>query len=85
MLFRSPFAALTAFGDPGVDFGLQFRTSSEAKKPQGPREVVKDAPVEKLPAPQAKETPSTPSDAQPAAPESPSSPQVVSIDKFRKK
>src|SRR5258707_11704607 len=28
-----PFAALTAFFDPGVQFGLQFRSEGEAKQP----------------------------------------------------
>src|SRR5262245_38140151 len=53
-----PFAALTAFVDPSVQFGLQFRNSSAAKKapaatkespkPPAPREATKDAPVKTL-------------------------------------
>jgi len=91
-----PFAALTAFVDPSVQFGLQFRNASTAKqvpapqtaakeapKPQTRREQAKHAPVETLPARKpAKDAP--PEADQP--PETPASgPQVVSFDKFRKK
>jgi uncharacterized protein len=81
-----PFAALTAFVDPSVQFGLQFRNSSAAKK--STPQAVKDAPVQKLPrAPKDRpvETPpAEPAAEQPAA-ETPAASQVVSIDKFRKK
>jgi len=90
-----PFAALTAFVDPSVQFGLQFRNSSAAKKvpaPQGatkeaskppaPREAPKDASVETPSRKPAKyELPVA--DESPEKP--PSDPQVVSFDKFRKK
>jgi hypothetical protein len=89
------FAALTAFVDPSVQFGLQFRNSSAAKKvpapqrvtkdapkPPAPREAPKDASVETLSRKPAKDVPS----AAEESPEKPSSdPQVVSFDKFRKK
>jgi hypothetical protein len=95
-----PFAALTAFVDPSVQFGLQFRNSSAAKgvpapreaakpKPQKalkPQEPVKDAPVQKLPGRKAPaETPAAAPKAEEKPGDAPSSPQVVSFDKFRKK
>ena len=74
-----PFAALTAFVDPSVQFGLQFRNSSAAKKTPALRDAAKPAPPPPTPLP----TPPAPT-AEPAK-EPPSAPQVVSIDKFRKK
>ena len=90
-----PFAALTAFVDPSVQFGLQFRNSSVAKKVPAardvakepakaapPREQPKDASVESLSA--RKPTKDAPAADHPA--DKPASdPQVVSFDKFRKK
>jgi hypothetical protein len=81
-----PFAALTAFVDPSVQFGLQFRNSSATKKtaPQ----AVKDVPVQKLPTTAKErpaETPPTEASAEQPAAETPAASQVVSIDKFRKK
>jgi uncharacterized protein len=67
-----PFAAITAFVDPGVQFGLQFRNSSAFQQ--------------KLQA--AAETAAQPAPAAPAEEktgEESSGPQVVSLDKFRKK
>jgi len=67
-----PFNALTAFFDPGVQFGLQFRSESEPAK-AGPVVVpAPEAPPEQPPAP-------TPEKAHPAQGE------VVSLDSFRKK
>lgn len=77
-----PFAALTAFVDPSVQFGLQFRNSSAAKKPAP--QAVKDAPVQKLPAAPKEKPADTPAAETPPA-EAPAPSQVVSIDKFRKK
>ena len=74
-----PFAALTAFVDPGVQFGLQFRNSS-AFQQTGPQ-AVKDAEPARPEAPAAEPKSPAPQEA----PEPPSSPQVVSLDKFRKK
>src|SRR6185312_6075527 len=74
-----PFSALTAFFDPGVQFGLQFRTESE-KQAAGPGPVV-------VPAGQgsngemgerAEETIAKP-------PEKTAPGEVVSLDSFRKK
>jgi len=94
-----PFAALTAFVDPSVQFGLQFRNGSAAKKvpaprettkespkPPAPREAPKDASVESLSARKpAKEARDAPPTPEQPAEKPPSDPQVVSFDKFRKK
>ena len=71
-----PFAALTAFVDPAVQFGLQFRNSSAAQNlapaaaPERPKtEAPGAAPA---PAAQSEEPP-------------PANPQIVSLDKFRKR
>src|ERR1700742_2748724 len=70
-----PFQALTAFFDPGVQFGLQFRSEGEAAKPAtGP--VMVPPPVPE-PAAEAEAQPEPP---KPAAPG-----EVVSLDSFRKK
>jgi uncharacterized protein len=71
-----PFQALTAFFDPGVQFGLQFRAEGEAAKPAtGPVMVPNPAP-EMAAEPEAEP-------AKPAAAEKPG--EVVSLDSFRKK
>jgi len=74
-----PFAALTAFVDPSVQFGLQFRPSGAAPKAPALRDASKPAPAAAPPAapaaPAAEEPAKAPSDA----------PQVISFDKFRKK
>jgi len=76
-----PFSALTAFVDPAVQFGLQFKNSTAAQtSASGAKDPTKPA-VEatKPPAQAAAEAP-------PPKPEpSPSGPQVVSLDRFRKK
>ena len=70
-----PFAAVTAFADPSVQFGLQFKnataTTQNASAPETkqPPKSSKD-----LPEPAAK-----------PAEDSAENPQVVSLDKFRKK
>ena len=70
-----PFAALTAFADPSVRFGLQFRNASP-----GVAAALKDAPAEALPSPAADETKIAEA-GKTASGES----QVVSLDQFRKK
>jgi hypothetical protein len=70
-----PYAAITSFVDPGVQFGLQFRNATVAK----PATEAEAPPA----APATAETPQ-PSDEAPKQPP-PSDPQVVSLDKFRKK
>lgn len=73
-----PFSALTAFFDPGVQFGLQFRT--EGDKPAAgpgpvavPAEPAADAGADKTEEPIAK------------PPEKSAPGEVVSLDSFRKK
>jgi uncharacterized protein len=70
-----PWAAVTGFADPAVQFGLQFKNAT-AQQTAG---VAPSAPAQtaSLPSP-SQETP--PSTEKPA-----DSPQVVSLDKFRKK
>jgi uncharacterized protein len=71
-----PFAAVTAFADPSVQFGLQFKNATAAQNQPAPD--AKEAPASpKLPAPP--EQGSKPAEA------SPENPQIVSLDKFRKK
>jgi hypothetical protein len=69
-----PFNALTAFFDPGVQFGLQFRSEGDAAK-TGPMMVPPAEPVGE-PTPQP----------EPAAEKAAPAPgEVVSLDSFRKK
>jgi hypothetical protein len=69
-----PFNALTAFFDPGVQFGLQFRSEGEAAK-SGPVVVPSpETPAAQAPAPE-------PAAEKTAAPHG----EVVSLDSFRKK
>jgi hypothetical protein len=78
-----PFDALTAFFDPGVQFGLQF------KAPEG-TEIKSSAPVQLAPA-AAKQPEKPEKPAETAKPvlveaEKPAAPgEVVSLDSFRKK
>ena len=74
-----PFAALTAFFDPGVQFGLQFQGENDAKS-SGPMMVPMGQPENG-----AEKTTEQPADAPPQ--EKPASPagEVVSLDSFRKK
>ena len=66
-----PLAAVTAFADPHVRFGLQFRTP--------------DLPAEEPEAPEAAE-PAEPASQQPDAPATAEEPpQVVSLDAFRRR
>ncbi len=73
-----PFAAVTAFADPGVKFGLQFKNASSAAEVNAPAEAPKKAKPESPRAPDAREEPASTS-------EKGETPQVVSLDKFRKK
>jgi hypothetical protein len=74
-----PFSALTAFFDPGVQFGLQFRTESE-KQAAGPGPVV-------VPAGQGSngEMGERAEEAITKPPEKTAPGEVVSLDSFRKK
>jgi hypothetical protein len=72
-----PFAALTAFVDPGVQFGLQFRETDEAA--EGERKPAA------APTPLPHAAPEAPAGAE-VAEKQPAQPgEVVSLDSFRKK
>jgi len=73
-----PFNALTAFFDPGVQFGLQFRAEGEAQKPAPGPVVVPTAPPEGQ-----SETPEPVASKPAPGGEKPG--EVVSLDSFRKK
>ena len=81
-----PFAALTAFFDPGVQFGLQFRgAEGESKGGGAAQPTLLPQPAaeqgrEKPPADAAKPATAVESAEKPAAPG-----EVVSLDAFRKK
>jgi hypothetical protein len=74
-----PFAALTQFVDPGVQFGLQFREvdeSGEIKTSSQPTTLTPAQPVKA----------EKPVEASTDEPEKPAAPaEVVSLDAFRKK
>ena len=70
-----PFAALTKFFDPGVPFGLEFKTAESDPKPAP---VTAAAELAAIPTPKP-ESPKA-EGAEPAAPG-----EVVSLDSFRKK
>ena len=71
-----PFAALTGFADPGVQFGLQFKTQGEAAPSSTAAGATALAPKADADQP----------DAEPAAEKPPAAPgEVVSLDAFRKK
>ena len=72
-----PFNALTAFFDPGVQFGLQFRAEGEAQKPAPAPVAVPNAPEK------ASETAEPVASKPGPAGEKPG--EVVSLDSFRKK
>lgn len=74
-VLRIPFAAMTAFADPFVQFGLRFR--AEAAPPQ-------PAPAGLLPRPAPKAVPDAPPEPPPAT-TVPEEPQVVSLDAFRRR
>jgi hypothetical protein len=74
-----PFSALTAFFDPGVQFGLQFRSEAEAKAAAVPSPVMVAAPMAETPE-KAEEAPDPV-----VAPDKPPAGEVVRLDSFRKK
>jgi uncharacterized protein len=65
-----PFAALTAFFDPGVQFGLQFKSAEQEPKSAAPADGKTSEPAK-----------SDKEEAKPAAGQG----EVVSLDQFRKK
>jgi hypothetical protein len=72
-----PFAALTGFVDPAVQFGLQFKNATAAQNAGAAKDNAGAPSGVSAPASPASET------AKPAGDEDKS--QVVSLDKFRKK
>ena len=77
-----PFPALTAFFDPGVQFGLQFKGGEEADKANAPTSVA--ALPTSLPAPKEK-PPAPPIKAENTDEVLPTAGEVVNLDAFRKK
>ena len=87
---KVPFAALSAFVDPSVRFGLQFDRKDKGQA--GDKTAEAAAPATSLPAPD-KRPPMAPPEAKPEAdaaqaaeakPEDPAS-KIVKLDSFRKK
>jgi len=70
-IIQVPLAAITAFADPEVKFGLRFKPEMP---PASPAEATATAPLEPPPALPP-----------PAEPEQSAAPQVVSLDAFRRK
>lgn len=70
-----PFAAVTGFADPAVQFGLQFKNATAAQQTANaaPSASTQAEPV------------SSPDQTSPSTEKPPENPQVVSLDKFRKK
>ncbi len=82
-----PFPALTAFFDPGVQFGLQFKSGEEGEIQNGlashsANPTTLPGPKEKPPAPPQ---PAAEPGAEPAAEVLPTAGEVVNLDAFRKK
>ena len=76
-----PFAALTAFFDPGVNFGLQFRgPDAEGKATAPPTMLPQPAPEQNREKTADAPKPGDTAEKPPAAPG-----EVVSLDSFRKK
>ena len=75
-----PFNALTAFFDPGVQFGLQFRSEGETGAAKTGPVMVPSTP-EAAPAPEPQPEAEAPVAEKPA----PQAGEVVSLDSFRKK
>jgi len=95
-----PFAAVTSFADPSVEFGLKFEQIGDTPKGQEePGAVGKDReparppaehkPARKPPALAAAPAPASPEPAAPVPSEGPNKPpssgEVVRLDRFRKK
>ena len=79
-----PFAAVTAFADPSVKFGLQFQ---ETEAPAEAGEPKKDGPKLRLAETRTNEANLPASTAEPAKAEEkkPGGGEVVTLDQFRKK
>jgi hypothetical protein len=70
-----PFAAVTGFADPAVQFGLQFKNATAAQQTANAAPAAPTAQTQSSPSP----------DETPTAEKPAENPQVVSLDKFRKK
>jgi len=83
-----PFPALTAFFDPGVQFGLQFKGGEEGENNTGATASVAAMPTT-LPAPKekppAQEDPAADTQSEPGDEVLPTAGEVVNLDAFRKK
>ena len=76
-----PFAALTAFFDPGVQFGLQFKSVEGEARAGGPMQVSPP-----LAAPEQNQSEPEDMPDKDEVPDKPAAPaEVVSLDSFRKK
>lgn len=76
---RVPFEAVTAFGDPSVNFGLQLRTALRQRDVD-----ATSAPAEEVEMPSAKESGAT-AKAAAAGGKQQAAAQVIALDTFRKK
>lgn len=76
-----PFAAVTAFADPSVKFGLQFQETEPAEA----AEPKKETPKLRLAEPKADAKVSPPAKDKAAADGKPGGGEVVTLDQFRKK
>lgn len=80
-----PFAALTAFFDPGVQFGLQFRGQEGETKPQAASGQLQMMPTAQGVAPKDKKAEKAPVESDPSEDKPAAPAEVVSLDAFRKK
>jgi Uncharacterized protein conserved in bacteria len=79
-----PFQALTKFFDPGVPFGLEFKTTEAEVKPAPTKQVEPgQTATEATPLPPKPKTESE--ESEPAAEKPAGAGEVVSLDQFRKK
>src|SRR5579863_2151010 len=75
-----PFAALTGFADPSVQFGLQFKNASALQQTGQTPATPSAGKAQALPAPASSAESPTVAEQKPAE-----GPHIVSLDKFRKK
>jgi hypothetical protein len=90
-----PFAAVTGFFDPSVEFGLRFETADEVEAEEeeenapaaGPSLVVADGTTKIIPEKPRKSTPAPEVEtrSEEDAEAAPGDAKVISIDAFRKK
>jgi hypothetical protein len=83
-ILRVPYAALTAFADPSVQFGLRFHVADDALEASLPFAPVPFAPAAAAP-PEPAPAPDPSPAAEPAPAEPDATPQVVSLDAFRRR